>query len=221
MSLPQDKSKHNSGGSSFGTGKQKNSKTDNKSLRAAIITPIVVAVLFVAALLLNSNFLRQDFAAVKVDGIKYSVVDFDYYFETAYAQYYNAMNGTGSLGQSMLPKQNVSLKSQIYDQSTGETWSDFFKKMAIEQIATDNKTYKAALAAGYQLTDADKKKMESDITSMKQSAGSSGYPDFTKYLQAVFGKGMTEAAYRKNAERTYLISSVYDACSRFLPVLRQ
>ena len=206
MSASQDKRKRSAGGSGFGTGKGKKSKKD-KTMMAAIITPIVVAVLFAAALFINSDFLRQNFAAVKVDDTKYSVIDFNYYYENAYAQYYNAMSGAGSFGQDMLPEQNQSLKSQIYDPDTGETWADFFKKMALDQIKEDNKIYRAALAAGFKLPDEQKKKLDDDFNTMKQNALASGYSDFGVYLKSIFGKGMTEAAYLKNAERSYLINA--------------
>ena len=210
MSASQDKRNRNVKGSGFGAGSEKKGKQTDKTVvtaKAALITVIVVAVLFAAALLLNSEYLRQHFSAVKVDGVKYSVTDFNYYYQNAYAQYYNAMNNSGSFGQAMLPSQNQSLKSQIYDEETGETWAEFFRRMALDQIKTDNKTYKEALAAGFQLSDDDKKKMEDDINTMKQNGLMSGVTNFSEYLKKIYGKGMTEAEYRKNAERTYIISS--------------
>jgi hypothetical protein len=209
MGASQDKRKRGSDGF-FGTGKDTKGKADSrtkKTAKVAVITLIAVAILFAGALFINSDLIRQNFAAVNIDGVKYPVTDFNYYYETVYAQYYNAMNGTGSFGQSMLPQQGTSLKSQVYDESTGETWADFFKSMALEQMKSDNKTYKAAQAAGYQLSDDDKKKLDDEINQLKQNAYASGYTDFAQYLKSVFGKGMTEAVYRKNAERTSLIQS--------------
>ncbi|SHI06195.1 hypothetical protein SAMN02745823_02166 [Sporobacter termitidis DSM 10068] len=210
MGASQDKRKRGSDGFDFGAGRDKRSKESEKArstARVALITVIVVAVLFAAALLINSDYSRQNFAAVKIDDVKYTVTDFNYYYENAYAQYYNALSSSGDFGQSLLPSQQESLKSQIYDETTGETWADFFKKMALEQMKSDNMIYKAALDAGYQLSDDDKKKMEDDIDSLKQNGYASGYTDLGKYLKAVYGRGMTEAVYRKNAERTYLINS--------------
>lgn len=209
MGASQDKRKRGSDGF-LGTGKDSKSKGNEKgrkTAKIAIITVVAIAVLFAGAMFINSDIIRQNFAAVTIDGVKYPVTDFNYYYETVYGQYYNAMNGTGSLGQSMLPQQGTSLKSQIYDQTTGETWDDFMRKMALEQMKSDNKTYKAAMDAGYQLTDDDKKKLDDEISQLKQNALAGGYPDFAKYLKAAYGSGMTEAVYRKNAERTYLIQS--------------
>jgi hypothetical protein len=208
MSAAQDKRKRGPEGFDFGAGKGRKKENDKaqKTAKAAIITVAAVVVLFIGALFLNSDYFRQNSAAVKIDGIKYSVIDFNYYFGNAYAQYYQYASN-GGLGQSMLPSREDSLKNQIYDEKTGETWDEFFKKMALDQMKDDNRTYKAALTENYQLTDDEKAKLDQDIESMKQGGYASGYTDFSKYLRAIYGRGMTEAAYRKNAERTYLISS--------------
>jgi hypothetical protein len=210
MSAPQDKRKRNVKSSGFGAGNDKRGKEASKAkvtAKAALITVVAVAVLFAAALLLNSEYLRQNFTAVKVDGVKYSVTDFNYYYQNAYAQYYNAMNNSGGFGQAMLPNQNESLKSQVYDEETGETWSEFFKRMALDQIKADNKIYKAATDAGFTLSDEDTTKLNDDIDTLKQNGLASGYTDFGQFLKAVYGKGMTEAEYRQNAERSYVITS--------------
>ena len=210
MSSSQDKKKRSAKGSGFGTGIDKRGKEADKAkitAKAALITVIVVAVLFAAALFMNSDYFRQHFTVVKVDGIKYSVTDFNYYYQNVYGQYYNAMNGTGGFGQSMLPSQDQSLKSQVYDEETGETWADFFRRMAVDQIKADNMIYKAALDAGFKLSEEDRTSMEGDIESLKQNIIMSGFTDLSKYLKAVYGRGMTEKVYRENVERSYIISS--------------
>lgn len=209
MSASQNKSKRSPDGRNYGAKKKRKKEVEkpNPIARAALITVIVVAVLAAAGLFINSDYLRQNGVAVKIDGINYSVTDFNYYFENAYSQYQQAMSGTGEFGKSMLPSQQTSLKSQIYDQETGETWYDFFRKMALEQMKEDNRIYKAALEANYQLPEEDKQKLEEEIESFKTNGYITGFSDFSKYLRAIYGRGMTEAEYRKKAERTYLISS--------------
>lgn len=208
MSAAQNSNKQGSAGFDFGTGKSnKSDDRAKKTTKAAIITVIAVVVLTAAALFINSDYIRQNMAAVKVDNVSYAVTDFNYYFQNMYAQYYNTMNGSGSFGQSILPNTSESLKSQVYDETTGETWADFFKKLALDQMKADNKIYKEALAHNFSLSDDDKKKLESDIDTMKQNGYGAGYSDLAKYLKAIYGRGMTEAVYRRNAERSYIISS--------------
>jgi hypothetical protein len=210
MSAPQDKKKRDFDG--FDLGKRNNAKSKNKdsaqkTARITIITLVAVAVLFFASLFINSDYFRQNFTAVTIDNTKYSVTDVDYYIENIYMQYYSTMSSAGDVGTSMLPDKSTSLKSQIYDRTTGETWSEFFREMALEQMKSDNKIYVEAQKAGFKLSDTDKTNMEADISSMKSNSTTNGYTTFNAYLKAAYGKSMNEAAFRKNVERSYIITS--------------
>lgn len=210
MSAAQKKTKRNSDGLNFGKGMSgKNKKIDStgKLTRITAITAAVVAVLFIGSLFIGSNYFRQNFTALTIDNVKYSITDFNYYYENAYFQYYNAMSGGGDLGNSMLPSRDTPLKSQIYNEETGETWSDFFQKMALEQMKSDNKIYLAAMKDNYQLPAEDKAELDAEIENLKAMGYASGYPNFGDYLRSAYGKSMTEDAYRKNSERSYLINS--------------
>ncbi len=210
MSAAQKNTKRNSDGFNIEkSSNKKGKKTDSAKMtaRVAIITVAAIAVLFAGSTFINSNYFRQNFAAVTIDNVKYSITDFNYYYENVYMQYYQAMSGTGDLGSSMLPDQNSSLKSQIYDETTGETWSDFFEEMAFEQMKADNKIYLEATKAGYQLPEDEKSQMDDDIAQMKAMGYAYGYAKFDDYLKSAYGNSMNEAAYKKNTERSYLISS--------------
>lgn len=212
MSAAKDKRKPNSDG--FGIGNNKNNKkadSSKKTARIAAITAAAIAILFLGSLFINSNYLRQNFAAVTIDNVKYSVTDFNYYYRNVYIQYYNAMQGaSGQFGGSLLPSAQSPLESQIYDEATGKTWADFFEELALEQMKADNKIYIKAMDAGYQLTEDDQKKIDTEIENMKNAAYSSGYPKFSDYLKAAYGKAMDEAAYLKNVERSYTIIGYTD-----------
>lgn len=210
MGAFHDKSKRSSGGFDIMKSKSRTSKEKDKAgetARIALITVIAVVVLFAAAFFINSDYFRQNWAAVKIDNVKYSITDFNYYYQNAYMQYYNALSSYGEAASSMLPDRSKSLKSQIYDKTTGETWAAFFEKTALEQMKADSGIYQEAVKAGYQLSDDDKKQMEADISNLEASVQMYGYSSLEAYLVAVYGRGMTEAAYRKDAERTYLIQS--------------
>ncbi|NLA87467.1 MAG: hypothetical protein GX847_09385 [Clostridiales bacterium] len=210
MSAAYKKTKRNADG--FDSGKKMKSKGENidssKRLgKIAGITTIVVVVLFLISLFIGSNYFRQKFTAVSIDNVKYSITDFNYYYENVYIQYYNAMSGAGDFGSSMLPSRDTPLKNQIYNEETGETWSDFFEKMALEQMKEDNKIYLEAKKAGYQLPDEIKAEMETEIENLKSMGYATGYSDFSDYLRAAYGKSMTEKAYAENLERSYLIDA--------------
>jgi hypothetical protein len=211
MSAAQKKTKRNSDG--FDTGKSMKKKkgnkdvTPNKTARILVITAVVIAVLFLGSVFINSDYFRQNFAAVTIDGEKYSITDFNYYYQNTIIQYNNAVSGMGDFGSSMLPEMNASLKSQVYDESTGETWAEFFEQMALDQMKADNKIYMAAKQANHQLTPDERAEMEKEIENVKSMGYASGYPNFSNYLKAAYGSSMTEAAYKENVERSYLINS--------------
>ncbi len=173
--------------------------------RAALITVIVVAVLFLASLFLNSNYLRQKMTAVTIDNVKYSLTDFNFYYKNMYLQYYQSMGNTGI--NSLLPDTQKSLKSQIYDQETGETWAEFFTRTALDQMKEDNRIYIEAQKAGFELSEEDKQEIEREISNVLGMAVTYGYPDLDSYLRAVYGKGMNETYFRKATERAYLVDA--------------
>ena len=116
MSAAQKK-KRNSDGLEFGKGMSRKRKKTDSTGRLGRITAIiaaVVAVLFICSLIINSNYFRQNFVAVTIDNVKYSITDFNYYYENVYILYYNSMYNTGGFGSSMLPSRDTPLKSQIY-----------------------------------------------------------------------------------------------------------
>ncbi len=214
MGVSQDKRKRNSKGMKMNTAKKRQVNEDEKAkkvARSAIITVVAVAVLTAAAVFLNSNYLKQNFAAVKIGGVKYSITDFNYYYQNLYAQYYSTMSGTSSdLTSALLPDTSTSLKSQVYDEETGETWADFFQNMTIEQMKEDNKILVEALAAGYELTEDDMTSIDDEIVAVQDAAYSYGYSELGDYLKAMYGKGMDEDAFRNALEQSYMVTSYTD-----------
>lgn len=210
MSKSQDKKMHNSDGFGLGNKMSPRDKEDDKhkkTVRTAVATVIAVALLFAGAMFINSDYIRQTGTAVKIGDVKYSITDFEYYYQNVYIQYYNSVSGMGDFGSSMLPEQGTALESQIYNEDTGETWADFFQTLALEQMKADNTIYAQALKADFQLPDDKKEKFEQEMDGIEQTAYAYGYQDVASYLNIVYGKGMTDEYFRKAAERTYLIEA--------------
>ena len=182
-----------------------------KVARTAIITVAVVAVLFAAAIFLNSDYLRKNLTCVKIGGVKYTITDFNYSYQNLYAQYYSSMSSASSdLTSALLPDSGTSLKSQIYDEDTGKTWADFFEEMTLAQMEEDNKILVEALAAGYELTEEDTATIDEELETIQTTAYTYGYTDLDVYLEAMYGKGMDEEAFRSAIERAQLIISYTD-----------
>jgi hypothetical protein len=200
MSASADKRKRNQ--EKGGSGKERYTQEGReraKIRKIAIITVVIVAVLLGGALFINSDYIRQNFTAVTIGDMKYTVTDFNYYFQNAYMQYYNAISGNaGELASAMLPDSQKPLKSQIYDEETGQTWSEFFQELAITNMQNDAKVYKAAQEAGYQLSDDDMKEFDTEFENTKVEIMSYGYPVFDDYLKGAYGQGMDEEHYKKS-----------------------
>ncbi|UOO37021.1 hypothetical protein IZU99_07015 [Oscillospiraceae bacterium CM] len=204
MSASSDKKKRSASGFEAAKRNGKDEQS-HKTTKTALYSVIAFAVLFLLAIFINSDLLRQKFPAVTVDGVKYAAADFNYYFENAYMQYYSLMSNAGMT--DYLPDSQTSLKSQIYNKDTGETWAAFFESTALEQMKNDTKIYKEALNAGYTLSSDEKQQIDDQLAQMKTQYALYGYTSLDQYLKVVYGKGMDEKTYRKNAERTLLISS--------------
>lgn len=211
MGVFQDKKKRNTKGQNVNTAKKRQDKEDeraSKLAQKAVITVICVGILFAAALFLNSDYLKKNLTCVKIGSAKYSITDFNYYYQNLYAQYYSSMSGSsGDFASALLPEQGTSLKSQIYDEDTGETWADFFEKMTLEQMKEDNKILIQALDAEYELNDEDNAMIEQEMETIQTTAYTYGYTELDDYFKAMYGKGMDEEAFLKALEQAHLISS--------------
>ena len=106
----------------------------------------VFAVVLVVALLFNALvgtgiFMRSRTAA-ETDDFEINGAVMSYYIYSAYSSYvdywtnyYQQYFGTSVSASALIGIDgNVSLKKQIYDEKTGETWFQYFAKQAAEQV---------------------------------------------------------------------------------------
>ncbi|HHT16568.1 MAG TPA: hypothetical protein GXZ77_02450 [Papillibacter sp.] len=184
--------------------KKAQEETKNNMKIAMRATVVIIVLLLAFALFINSSILVRNATAVEIEGVKYTVADFNYFFQNAYNEYYMTVQSAQG-PSSMLPQTGKPLKSQIYDEGTGETWSDFFRRLALVEMKETTNIYKKAVAEGFTLADETREKMEDEIKSLSDTVTLYGYKKFDDYLQSVYGNGMTEAIYRRNVERTYVV----------------
>ncbi|NLM84307.1 MAG: hypothetical protein GX189_06335 [Clostridiales bacterium] len=184
------------------------------------VTVILVVILLAFAVFINSPYLVRNATAVEVEGEKYTVADFNFYFQVAYNDFYITVQGANAPTSTMLPQAGKSLKSQIYNKETGETWSDFFRTLALENLKETTNIYKAAVAEGFTLSDEKREAMENEIKTLMDTAKIYGYKKFDDYLEAIYGNGMTEEIFRKNVERKYIVdeyTSRYEESLKYSP----
>ena len=108
------------------------------------------------------------------------------------------------------------LNEQVVDEETGMTWADDFLASAMDSAKATYTLYNAAMAAGYEMTEAEQSQVNSALSNMKGYALIYGYGDLDTYLKAMYGKGASEESYRNYYEMNVVASAYYNAYSEGL-----
>ncbi len=195
--------------------KVEQAKRRNKIL--AIVGGVVAVVLVAALLVWNSGIFSRHTTALTVGDHKLSVVDMDYY-------YYDAMNYYANQEQYMAQQYSsmgieytttfdisVDPREQIYDQTSGETFHDYFKEQAKETATQVCALYDAANAAGYTLSEDAQSQMDSALESLDNTVKQYSFGSRDAYLKRVYGRNMTYAIYLENLKMNTLASDYYTA----------
>lgn len=164
-----------------------------------VVIGVICAVLAAALLIWNSGFFQSRATAYTVDGVNYTAAEYSYYYHTAYNQYaaYGIIN------------RSTPLNEQVYDEETGETWDDYFKRYAEQSLDTLTVLYREAVNSNMALSDEEKAEIDSVIQSYKTSAAQNGY-SFSSYLKANFGAYMTQGKLKNLLEKQILAGDFYD-----------
>ncbi|MDR0491273.1 MAG: peptidyl-prolyl cis-trans isomerase [Oscillospiraceae bacterium] len=177
-------------------------KKEKRKIRVTTISIVaVLALLFIGALFLNSKITRRNLVAITVGSVDFTAAEYDYFFFSSYFNYSNYINQQmGESAESMLPKRGTPLASQVHDYETGETWADFFKDMALEQMNEIVLYYEEATRNGWEIPEEDRGKTDEEIANMKSTAVMFGYSSVDKFLQEYYGPSINEKSFRKLAE---------------------
>ena len=179
-------------------------KKEKRKVRVTSITVFVVLVLlFLGALLVNSKYIRRIATAVTINGVKYTAAEFDYYYQNAVFEYSNYLSEQmGDAAASYMPSNDRPHSSQIKDNETGETWAQYFGKMALQQMAELAQYHNDAVRNGYSLSAEALSGIDDEITNMKYTADlySASFKDFDSFLQGFYGTAINEKTFRQIAE---------------------
>jgi len=196
---------------------QKEQSARKKTRLVAVSVVSAVAILFAGALFVNSNYIRRTLPAITIGGVSFSAAEFDYFYSTAYSEYAEMVNQYYSeipdLAASMLPSRDMSHSKQVYDQTSGETWADFFNGRATETMSGLVQFYNAAKAAGYVLSDETRERLEYQLSDLKMqgewysSMYPQNYPSADSFIQAMYGSSINENVLRKVMEFIFTAAS--------------
>ena len=177
---------------------QKNARRKKIITTAAVIVAVVLLVFMVV---FNSTLFYTGVPAVKIGSQRFPAADFNYEYFTNYYQTYSSIANTYGDYASMLLDTSKPLDQQYYSET--ETWADYFEGNALSQLQQMSILNDMAKAEGWTLSAERSAEIESNINSLKTDAVNQGYTDYKTYLQALYGKGMTEERIRDLLRKSY------------------
>lgn len=194
-------------------------KNQNKSVFYGTLAMGIFAIVLVVSLLFNALigagvFMRARTAA-ETDDFKVNGAVMSYYIHSSYSSYvdyYQQMYSSFLSGSSSMSvytligiDPNVSLKKQVKDSKTGETWFQYFAQEATTQVEEILVYCQAAKAAGVELDEEDQASIDMQIQYLELYAQLYGY-SFNSYLNNLYGQGVKERDVRKALELSTLAS---------------
>lgn len=172
--------------------------------RKKLITTVAIAVIVVVLVLLvvvNSTLFYTGVPALKIGGSRYTAADFNYEYFSNYYQTYSSISNTYGEYASMLLDPSQPLNKQYYSET--ETWADYFEGNALTQLQQMTILNDMAEKEGWTLSAEQSAEIEDNLNQLKTDAVNQGYSDYKSYLQALYGKGMTEKIIRELLQKSF------------------
>lgn len=164
--------------------KEKRRQEEQKDRRVMALytaVAILIVVVAVAAAFWRSGVLQRSITALDVNGAKYTAADVQYYYNGIYseqAQYY-------------VFDTNTSVKKQIYDASTGQTWYDHLIDLSVQRLTRNTALAQQARDEGYALSEEAQATLNSYLAQLETAWISYSYTSRDAFIRANFGANMT------------------------------
>lgn len=171
-----------------------------------ILTAICIVLVLAYSLISSTGALKRMATAYTVGDEKVSAMDMSIHY---YDVRSNMLNQYGDLLQSYGYTLDATLDAQscIFDSS--KTWKEYFLESAKSQAQQVAILCQEGKAAGYEMTDADKQKLDAYIASVEEAAA--GYSlSVSRYLSAVYGAGTKLSDVESLYEKRYYAAGYYD-----------
>ena len=175
-----------------------------KAKRKKLVTTAVIAVVVVVLVLLvvfNSTLFYTGVPALRIGNDRYTAADFNYEYFSSYYQTYSNIYSTYGEYTYLLLDSSTPLDKQSYSET--QTWADYFEENALNQLQQMSILNDMAKAEGWTLSAEQSAEIEANIDQLKTDAVSQGYSDYKTYLQALYGKGMTDSRLRELLRKSF------------------
>lgn len=184
---------------------EEKSRQERKKINIAVaITLSVIALLVIFTLLFTSNLFYNSTTAVDINGVEFTVADFNFNYFTAYNNHYNTYYSYLQYIPGVLPSSGTPFDKQTCTMfgDGKSTWADYFEAQALSTMCQVAMLCNAAEAdADFSLSEEDKAAVDETVAGIDTQAKLYGYSSTEAYLTHLYGKGMTEEIFRRNLER--------------------
>lgn len=173
-----------------------------KQKRKIIIVISIVAVIFVCSLFLNSSYVRRSFAAVTVEGMEFSAVQFDYFHTLVVDEYFATIQAEhDEFGASLLlPNRDMPFSGQ-FNHMRQMYWNEYFFNLTVERMGEITLINLAADAYGFVLPDEVQEEIELILEDLTWTAMWSGM-NLTQFIRAVYSPALNEELFIELLEFT-------------------
>ena len=176
-------------------------------LVALLVTAIAVGV---NQTINNSGIRENKTVAMTIGDHAVSNAELNYYYIAAVNNFYSQ---NGSYASLLGLDVTQPLDQQIIDETTGQTWADYFLDSAKASATAVYALKDAAAAAGHTLSEDLIASADTTMENMSLYSTLYGYSDEEGYLKAMYGKGATMETFRSYIEDTLLADDYYAAYS--------
>ncbi len=176
-------------------------------LTGVIATVVSLAILLgcVYGLLIHPTIMPRKTTAVQVGDHEITATEFSYYYYDAINTFYQSY---GSYLSFVMSDASQPLDQQIYDETTGQTWADYFIEAAAETAKYDYAAYDEAMEAGYTLSAEGAATIDEGLEELKETAKANGFTSLQQYFDQIYGKGSSEKSYREY-QRIHMTAAEY------------
>ena len=181
------------------TERQKKEQKEAKKLKIYTGTFIVLMVLVVAIILgvtlktPVAGLISNNTKAMTVGNHKVSSTELNYHYIDTISDFVNRYKDYGEYASIYLQmytgfNPSLALDAQVYNQTTGETWADFFTKEAIENAKWAYAMYDKAMAEGFKLSATEQSSLDNLEATLELYAAYSGFSSVNSYLRSTYGE---------------------------------
>ena len=154
---------------------------DHRSMVVYTVVAVLVVVAAIATMFWRSGVLQRGVTALNVNGTKYTAVDLQYYYNSIYNEQ----------ARSYAFDSTTSVKRQVYDEATGQTWHDHLMDLAVERLTRNTALAQQAQSEGYTLSEDAQNAIDATLTQLDTAWISNNMSSRDAFLRANFGAYMS------------------------------